>query len=243
MRMPGPAVLAVLTVVLLAGCGVQEVLPGQDAGPGEASAQPGPVPVINGLAEVSAQEAVSRAKQAFLGAPGVHVVLTAPAENLTADIQIQGNDHARVTMTKDSDTVKVIVVGSVVYLHAKNLGDGWTKSSTSDKQFAKFAPLIKRDQLFTTFVTAAAKPAMKSSQGGKVNGHDSVKLAGGTVAIYLATDGAPYPLRVVDTAGSGGGAVDFTDYGARVTITAPPASKVIAASRPGGAGADAEELA
>ena len=238
MRMPGPTLLVVLSVVLLAGCGAQQAPSGQGAEPGGANGQvgtdgqAGAASAANGIEKLPAQEALSRAKKAFIGAPGVHVVFSARAEKTTADIQLQGNDRASVSMAKEGETVKVTVVGSVAYLRTKDLGDQWIKTSTSDKDYAKFSPLTKRDQLFQEFVTNAAKPPMTSGPGGKVNGHDSVKLASGTVAIYLATDADPYPLRVVDTADNGG-TVDFIGYGTQMAITEPPASKVVSGSRPG----------
>lgn len=227
MRKPVLATLAVITASLLAGCGT---LPSpSDQGSVQSPVVPAPSPgvAVNGIESLSAKEALSQARTAFVGAPGVHVVVTSTDKKTAVDIQLQGKDRARVSLTSEGRNAKVIVVGSKVYINTADLKDQWAKATTSDKQFTQFAPLVDREEVFKTFVGAAFTSAMKVSQGGAINGHHSVKLAAGTTEIYLAADGDPYPLRVVEK-GSAGGKVDFTGYGAKASIAEPPAAKVIA---------------
>jgi predicted heme/steroid binding protein len=45
--------------------------------------------------------------------------------------------------------------------------------------------------------------------------------------VFVALDGTPYPLRLAYGRGAAQH-VDFDQFGAKVTLTAPPASKVVA---------------
>jgi hypothetical protein len=61
-----------------------------------------------------------------------------------------------------------------------------------------------------------------------VNGQPSLQLkdTGDAVSLFVSDTATPVFVRVVDPS-SGGGTIDFTDYGAVTTITAPPASQIL----------------
>jgi hypothetical protein len=62
-----------------------------------------------------------------------------------------------------------------------------------------------------------------------IDGKQAITLTSGTSsdegALYVATEGEPYPLRIESTKGEG--KVDFTGYGDPVKIEAPPSDLVV----------------
>jgi hypothetical protein len=88
------------------------------------------------------------------------------------------------------------------------------------------------------FVAELLSSEHKVTKGEKkaIRGMETIAIVdpgkdGGTM--YIATRGEPYPLRLTSNTPSEPGAIDFLDYGAPVSLHAPPADQVVDTSKLG----------
>jgi hypothetical protein len=102
---------------------------------------------------------------------------------------------------------------------------------TSGSNLASFAQLCNPSTLSTAF--AKEDTGFVKAGTATVNGQPTLAFkqpknpSNGTV--YVSESATPQILRIVGPAGQG--SIDFSDYNASVTITAPPASQVIDGSK------------
>jgi hypothetical protein len=87
---------------------------------------------------------------------------------------------------------------------------------------AAFAPLCNADKL--TSVLAPQLTGLVKGKTIKVSGHPALQLrnSSGQESIYVSISSKPEILRTSDD-----GTINFSKYGAQVTLTAPPAADVI----------------
>lgn len=223
-----------LAVGLVAGCGGKPTTPApvattpSEAFPGKSTAQ-----------------IIEMAKSALAAAPSVHLKGTFIAEGkpMTIDLQYTSGAEGVGTVSTEGESFQIKKIGNDVYFKgddafmksiigddaavAKLLKGKWIKSSGSDAaEMAVFFNLS--DEIFEDVPTG-----LRRGDTGVINGIKALALVGsgddGT--IWIATEGLPYPLRLD---GGADGTLDFTDYGANVDLTAPPASEVFDLSQLGG---------
>ena len=109
--------------------------------------------------------------------------------------------------------------------------DGKYIKLTSTSDLASFAQLCNPSTLAGAF--AKEDTGFVKSRTATVNGQSTLAFkqpknpSNGTV--YVSESATPQILRIAGPAGQG--SVDFSDYNASATITAPPASQVIDGSK------------
>lgn len=188
---------------------------------------------LNGAQSQTGTAALTSARVALRGAKTVRLTGTVVSDkqNITLNLQLVG-DNSQGTLTVDNNDVQLIKLGQNVYIKGdpgflKQYANGntaavaalngkWLKTATTSNfdQFSidGFANLLKG----TSTVTVNSKTTQSTLNGKPVV---VISESDGS-ALTIANTGAPYPL-VINAKGSDGGLVNFTEYNAPVTITAP----------------------
>jgi hypothetical protein len=230
------AAFAVVLLALGAGCGES------DYG-SSGSVSPSPTPTDNGVANLSATQIMSRAQAALKKAPSVHLKGTGVSDGARFGLDLRISDKGgKGTITQSNQTLELLRDGTTVYIKAdadfwraqggaaaaELLKGKYLKGSTSDPKVASIAALTEVDkfvaQLFSSKRTVT-KGKRKTIRGTDAIGLIAAGSDGGT--LYIATRGEPYPLQIVSSTQSDPGTIDFLDYGAPVTVTAPPPDQVV----------------
>ncbi|MFI9581427.1 hypothetical protein ACIHCQ_06185 [Streptomyces sp. NPDC052236] len=78
----------------------------------------------------------------------------------------------------------------------------------------------------------AERKGMTKGPDAEINGQSVVTLikkmaAGHTITVYVAKEGKPYPLKVVEVGGDEPGEMVYSDYDKPVNAVAPPADQVV----------------
>lgn len=249
MRRP-PLLAVVLSGVLLTACGGDDsssspTSPATSSPSGSASGE---------LADLSAEEVLERAKEAFLAAGSVRVVgdITEGTEQFALDLALAGDEGGRGSVSTSGVTFQIVRIGTDVYFQAPAsfyeqqagpeaaaaLEGKFVKATTEDENFADLA----------SFTNLQALADELFSPDGELEKTDVIEIDGQQVlglrdsdgsVLYVAATGEPLPVRIaaveegatpapdaVDT-----GQVDFQEYGEPVDLT-PPAN-VIEASEVG----------
>lgn len=146
------------------------------------------------------------------------------------------------TMAVDSMNLAIVSVGGQVYFkYAKSewitllMKDGFSRAEaeqmarTVGGRWIKMSAAENR-QMSQYFGLDALLGKMESSHGvlkresdSTVNGQRAIVVTDTTKggSLYVAANGAPYPLMLTKTKSSGAGSIMFSDYGASVHIEAP----------------------
>jgi hypothetical protein len=136
-------------------------------------------------------------------------------------------------------TVAILSIGSTVWLQPSNefweyvglpasdlssVQGKWLKTTGtgSNSVSAAFAPLCDTNQLVSTL--APQLTGLVKGKTVKVSGHAALQLqnSSGQESIYVSISSKPEILRTSDN-----GTINFSAYGASVTLTPPPAADVI----------------
>ncbi|MBB4743745.1 hypothetical protein BJY16_007204 [Actinoplanes octamycinicus] len=221
------------SVLLLAGCAE------------EAPRMPEPAassaPADNGVAALSAEEILARAKQALVDVKSYRMAgaFVADDEATKIDFKISG-DNLLGSMSVAGGTMELLAVDGAKYLRMDEslmglvLGDSaveklgakltaskWLKSAPGDKSTADLFEGMNGAG-FLTPTGKLTKGATSVSNGRPVIQLIDSKSDG---ALFIATTGQPLPLKV---GGKGIDTVLFTQFGASFPeIQAPPATEVV----------------
>jgi hypothetical protein len=208
-----PLAVLGLAAVLLAACG------GSD-GNGE-SAKKGP------QVAADAADALQKAGAVHLTGSG-----TMDGRKVAADLHLQGDD-ATGTIGEGSDQLKLVETGGKLYAQASS--GFWSQAGVPAQVAGALAgkwvivPSDAAGQVMP-FSMKSLTDELRHPTDGKVE--DAVHtgtLHGKKVVVVTQTDGStldvaatgtPYPLRTVDK-GSNAGTFEVSDFGKKVTITAP----------------------
>jgi hypothetical protein len=218
-----------MAAALVAGC---------NTGGGDPQATPTPTPSDNGVAALSAEEILNKAKTALAGAESFHVKGTGDDDGspITVDVRFVGDDFAG-TIAAEGLTTEVIRLGQDIYLKAPDdfwkrvlppgqdaalilLRGKYVKGPASHPQLSGLADLADTDDMIApqgTFTKGEVKTVAGSPAIGLVDSQ------GGSV-LYISTVGEPVPLRLE---GPNNTALDFTEYGLVAPIEAPPATETL----------------
>lgn len=144
-----------------------------------------------------------------------------------------------------SGTADIVEADSIVYMKLdesffKSAGlpasdfstvDGKYIKLTSTSALASFAQLCNPSTLAGAF--AKEDTGFVKSRTATVNGQPAIGFTqpknASTGTVYVSDSATPQILRIAGPANEG--TIDFTDYNAHVTITAPPASEVVDGSQ------------
>lgn len=191
----------------------------------------------NGIDKLSASAALTKVKAAVADVRSVHVkgTINQSGQPLTLEVFV-GSDAAHGTIDVGGGTMDLRLVDGVTYFRGDakvfasfganaaqaSLAAGrWIKDTSATGPAASFSTFLDRKKLFDNLLT----PQGTISTGGAatVNGHKALILVDNSSEggkLYVATTGAALPLRIART-GNNGGQIDFTDYNADVSVSAP----------------------
>ena len=227
----------IVAAALITGCG----------GKPATSTPPAPTTAAEAFAGKSANEIATSAIAALKAAPSVRMKGTVNnnGQKMTIDLKYNRAKDGEGTISADGQTMQLMKIGEDHYLKADDelvatiVGDDknvatlvkgkWLKGTSSDLGMVVGLLFGLADQVLNDPPTGLSRGAT-----GVINGVKALALTGevadGFDKVWVATEGEPYPLRL--DAGADG-AVDFTEYGATLNLTAPPASEVVDLSKLG----------
>jgi hypothetical protein len=206
-----------------------------------ASATPSASPA---LAAASADEILAQARRALLGAGTVHAKGTVRTANVPykLDLHMVRKVGATGSVAEQGTSLGVVRIKNAAYVQldqaswravtgnattARQFAGKYVKVTASNRDaFKPFLALTDLDQVFDTLLVPSGtvtKGAATTIAGRKVL--DLLIDGGRTGNVFVALDGPPYPLRLSYGAGKSQ-QVDLDGFGRKVTIVAPPASKI-----------------
>jgi hypothetical protein len=209
-----------------------------------ASASPRPSASSPGLAAASADEILAQARQALLSAGSVHAKGTVRSADVPykLDLQMVRKVGAAGSVAEQGTSLGVVRIKDVAYVQLDQAS--WravTGSAATARQFAgkylkvtasngdafkPFLALTDVDQVFDTLLvpTGSVTKGVVTRIGGlRVI---DLRIDGGrTGDVFVALEGPPYPVRLSYGRGTAQ-QVNLDRFGRKVTLTAPPASKI-----------------
>lgn len=218
------------TAALLAGCT-------QGGTPGTESTTP--APASNGVADLSADEILTKAGEALDKATSYRVKgeMTEEGQAVTVDMVLAGDDIAG-SFSAEGQSFEVIKVGSDVYILLPEalidlfaMGEGgdlvktmlagkYVKTTADDENFADLTQQTNiTEELLSTGGTATKGEATT------VEGVAAITVTKGDDTFYVATEGEPYLLKVENA--KEGGSLTFSEFNTAPAPAAPPADKVV----------------
>jgi hypothetical protein len=230
----GAAALAAATM-LLTGCTSDDAEP-KSGGAAQTRAQ-----ADNGVAALTADEILAKAKEAVTKAGSYHISgsNTAEGTTMTMDYRFSGKDLiGKMSMGQGAD-VDVLAVGGKQYMKpsesfwAMMVGPEQAKTmaaATAGKWVAVPAGDSSSSFLAAADTDELLKPTGTLTKGEavQVDGKPAITLidsADAESALFIATTGEPYVLKV-GKAATGEGIV-FTEFGQKFDIAAPAADQVM----------------
>lgn len=193
----------------------------------------------NGVADLPAEEILSRAISALDGASSYRMKGAAAFETTTVDIEVlvAGAD-VEGTARHFGYPIEIIKVGGHTYVKSDQFFAvmfaryGGTEENRADALAKVKGRYVKfpGSEAIGPAILPSAKDLLK--EGGAVNkgesatidGRQAITLTYATGAtLYVATTGEPYPLRLEALDGA---VLDLLDFGVSASITEPPAAEV-----------------
>jgi hypothetical protein len=223
-------VVLALAATTIAGC--------QDSG---ATQQAAAKPATNGVAALTADEILQRAKDAAKKAKTFRAAGTTPDDggSIKVDLRVDGAEFS-ATMPEGAANMELLAVGGKKYFRANepfwvmttdakqgktlatSFGSRWIAGAEDDASFNSLFSVGALDEMLAPTGTMS-KGAEKEIEGVPAIG---LKDAGDVDSLlWIATTGEPYPVRMD---GKGDAKLVFSGFGAPVTgITQPPAAQIV----------------
>lgn len=213
------ALVLVLTVALLAGCG----------GHGS-SAKP------NGEASKPADQVFADARAAATSAGSAHVSgnVDSGASRITLDLDM-ARKGAKGSMTTGGLGFDLVRIGSTAYIRgsdafykhyagagvAQLLHGKWIKASVVQGRFAALAPLTSLRQLFAGISAHHGRLVNQGRTTYKGQQVVVIRDASDNSKLYVAATGKPYPLAIAGGKKGRSGSITFADWNVPVSLSAP----------------------
>ncbi|HEX6445116.1 MAG TPA: hypothetical protein VF053_08520 [Streptosporangiales bacterium] len=191
-----------------------------------------------GLETLSASKILDRAVRTSEAATSVRVKGSGRdhGDTVALDMCIAGRHRASGHIWLGHRRVDVIRIGSVLYVSGNArfwrsstrqqdvsaFTGKYLKTSTHDKDFADLLALMRVPDLLADVARPTGQVAKKART--TYHGTPAVPLVDeGSGTLYVAATGKPYVLGLR----ANGERLDFTEYGHRITVHAPPRDRVI----------------
>jgi hypothetical protein len=244
--------VALVSAALLAGCGGKDG--GDDATTGAPAAPSSAAPssaAAAGITALSGPEIVKKSRAALEKAESLHVKgsITDDGEKTSLDLKIAGKDVIGFYQAKEGK-IELLSVGTQRFYRpdkkfwiatsgakqgatvAKVVGDRWVKVDPKDKGAAALFNVTDINKILSE-----DEGTESVEKGGvtTIDGKQAIKLIdkseeGG--ALYVATEGEPYPLRLAGPTAADGG-LTFSQYGEKFSdIKVPAAADVFDPAKP-----------
>jgi hypothetical protein len=204
---------------------------------------------LNGVQTQSATDALATSRQALRAASSVEIAgtVTDSGQSIRLDLTLAGN-NSRGTLTIDNNDVQLIKTDQTVFIKGdtdflkKYAGNNTAVLNKLNGKWLKVASTTD----FDTFTVDGFAQLLKGGSGSDAVNADVTQstLNGRKVVVISQKDGSrldiantgPAVPLLLDSKGSDGGIVNFSNYNKSISITAPPASEVFdVSSSTGGA--------
>ena len=204
---------------------------------------------LNGVEKQSATDALATTRQALRDAKSAEIAGSVRSSGTAVrfDVMLSGN-NSKGTLTISNNDVQLIKIGQNVYIKGDQdflkkyagsntavldkLNGKWLKTdSTSDFDLFTldgFAGLLKGGTGSSAVNPTVTQDTLNGQKVAVVTQKDGSRLD-------IANTGAALPL-LLDSKGSDGGTVTFSNYNKPVSITAPPAGEVFDVNAAAGGG-------
>jgi hypothetical protein len=230
MRVRLALVPLIAAAALLAGCAT---------GTGTTPAATTAAPAGNGVAALSADEILAKAKTALAAAKSFHVKgeKVESGASTKVDLKFAGTSLAG-TIETQGVSLELVSIGNDLYMKAPDafwatfippaqqqtalglLKGKYVKVDSTNAAFSSFKDLFKTDEM--------VKPDGTVSKGEQktINGTPAIGLvdSADSGVLYIATTGDPLPVAETDKTGKT--EIEFTEFNATFDIKAPAASDV-----------------
>jgi hypothetical protein len=212
----GLAAVTTGTVLLLTGCGSES----------------------NGVADLDADAILEQVATTVDAASSVHVTGEIPGQGaaVTIDLMLTQAGDAIGSVTTDGLTLNLVAVdGTAWYTADEAFWDSRVGPDLASQLGGKYVEIAKGDTTFDAFLDwgtfwdqGVLLPAGKVAKGSETTfvGEPAIELVDSTDGgvLYIATTGETLPLGVD---GGKGATVEFTDWNADVTVSAPAPEDVV----------------
>jgi hypothetical protein len=186
----------------------------------------------NGVAELSGEEILAKARESAKGATAVHVA--GVMEEVELDISLVKGEGATGRITQNGAGAEIIVVGDEIFLKGDRafyeslggesvvrlLGDKWLKVPAGGDGFESFEQITDMETLLDEALRPEGGTVEKGEQS-DVDGTPAIGLTSGERrgTLYVATEGEPFPLKIV---GEGDrGEITFDGWNEPAELEAP----------------------
>ncbi|QLE75771.1 hypothetical protein FGW37_33065 [Streptomyces rectiverticillatus] len=204
------------------------------------------------LADRPAAQVLDAAVKEFEAAHSVHYdfegVAKAGAGTSRNTMTIDNERNCRATFTTSSGTSEILKFGEQVWFKAdrkkwtKVLGDSqavdklagrYLHGTTSSPQFAEdMSGRCDFETLQDNVRSVGAGGRLTKGAPTVIDGKKTIPVVNreGRATVYVATEGKPYPVRIVRE-GESAGTMTLTDWDRPVSTTTPPASETLEADK------------
>jgi outer membrane lipoprotein-sorting protein len=190
----------------------------------------------NGIEKLSGDKALAKVKADVAGVQSVHAhgTVSQAGKQLQLDVHVAqskgvgtlgiGDSHIDMRLVDGTayvrgDTAAYTAFGATPQ-EAQLVADKWLKGSSDSGDLSNFSNFLDLKQLFDSLLTPQG--TVKTGGTTTVNGQKAFVLIDSSDGgkLYVAETGKALPLRIEKT-GTGGGTIDFSDYDADVSVSAP----------------------
>jgi hypothetical protein len=203
----------------------------------------------------SADQVAAKAVTATRNATSLRMAgkVSANGQPLTVDFHVDTQKNCKGRMTVEQGSAEVIHAGQATYVkgdkgfwvnasknatgqekQAQALSGRWVKVPVGDAQTTGLCD--KQGFLADMDSDKSERKGMTKGEVTTVDGQKAMALhkknSGETITLYVATEGKPYILKLVQSGGQNPGTVVFSDYEKPVHATPPPAGQVIDGTKP-----------
>lgn len=208
---------------------------------------------VDPLASLSVNQIMSKTMTDLKAASSVRFSGTVndSGQNIAMDLTITKDGSCRGTMSEsDTGTMDIVAVGQTVWFQmtAKfwSSQGGGISSAEASELAGKYISLPENSSTMSGFSQLCSPSGLASSFTSKKNslkkGAEStidgqkvlaIKDSADSAIAYVSDTAAPELIRLTGSGSNKGSSVDFTGYGDKVLITAPPSNEVIDGSKLG----------
>ncbi len=229
----------------------------------EPTAAAKPKAPVDPFAGLTADQIAEKAVTAMKAAQSIRMAgqVKSDGEPSSVDVAVDTKGSCTGTMGVNGVEAELLRVGKMMYMkgdekfwRASMTEDGTSKAETDagvelvkgrwvmmGKDGSKEMGGVCEFEAMTaeTSEDKAERTGMTKGPDAEVNGQSVVTLIkkktnGETITVYVAKEGKPYPLKVVQVGGDEPGTMIYSDYDKPVAAVAPPADQVIDLEKLGG---------
>jgi hypothetical protein len=207
---------------------------------------------VDPLASLSANQIMSKTMTDLKAASSVRFSGTVndSGQNIAMDLTITKDGSCRGTMSESSTgTMDIVAVGQTVWFQMTAKfwsSEGISNSAEASELAGKYISLPENSSTMSGFSQLCSPSGLASSSTSKKNalkkGVEStidgqkvlaIKDSADSAVAYVSDTAAPELIHLTGSGSNKGSSVDFTGYGDKVLITAPPSNEVIDGSKLG----------